>query len=358
MRMKHHLFLGFSSLLIVGLVGCLSDENMKLPFSGYLPEQLEDGWEISSPEMEGLDRDKIEQVYEEFFSEDLYPTAHSLLIVRHGRLVAEAYCRDRDDRENIHNLQSATKSITSILLGIAIDSGLVDSVETPVYQFIPEYFDSDIEKRAITLHHTLTMQTGLQFDNDEDTVDLFYYTGNTVEFVLHRDLVFSPGTSFYYHDGNPQLISGVIQSVSGESLEEFAVEKLFNPLGIEHFQWETPSDGRSFGAFGLWLRPRDMAKIGKLVVQDGEWNGDRIISAEWIEESSSLHVPLEQYGYYWWVYEEHSVFMAEGHGEQLIFVNQDYDLVIVMTADPYSSDAALSPGFRYLINDIVAAINR
>jgi len=226
----------------------------------------------------------------------------------------------------------------------------------PIHHFIPEHFDHDDRKQAITIHHALTMQTGLEFDNDENTVELFNDPGSSLEFVLHRDLVFTPGARFYYHDGNPQLISGVIQQVSGMTEEEFAAEYLFDPLGIHHYQWERHADGSTFGAFGLWLRPRDMAKIGKLMAQGGMWNGEQIVSAEWIAESTRLHVSRARYGYYWWVTEESNIFAAEGHGAQTILIAQEENLVVVLTADPYSSDAALSPGFRTLINDIMHAM--
>ncbi len=354
MKYKQLLILAILSASV--FAGCINDEDIKIEFESYTPEQLNDGWEISTPEAEGFDRSKIDRVYEKLFSEDLYPTAHGVLIVRNGKLVAEGYCRDRNDRDYYHHLQSATKSVTSILMGVAIDKGMIDSVNIPIYDFIPEYFDNDTRKRAITLYHALTMQTGLEFDNDENTEELFNGRGSSLEFVLGRNLNFTPGTSFYYHDGNPQLISGVIQKVSGMTEEEFAVLSLFQPLGIDHYQWEKHADGRTFGAFGLWLRPRDMAKIGKLMVQNGMWNGEQIISAEWIAESTKLHVPREKYGYYWWIVEENRTFNAEGHGEQIIHVAQGKNVVIVLTADPYSSDAALSPGYRNLIDDIMDAI--
>ena len=341
--MKYRPLLIVAILLASAFSGCsLDDEALKLKFEGYAPEPLNDGWEISTPEAEGFDRGKIDNVYETFFSEKLYPTLHSLLIVRNGKLVAEAYCRDKNDIDNYHPLQSATKSITSILMGIAIDKGLIDSVYTPIYHFIPEYFDNDTRKQAITIHHALTMTTGLQFDNDSlDVSEMMYYPGNSLEFVLHRNLEFYPGTDFHYHDGNPQLISGVIQKVSGMTLEEFAVENLFHPLGINHYQWEKCADGRTLGAAGLWLRPRDMAKIGKLMIQNGMWNGKQIVSAEWVAQSTKIYARGDEiyargdYGYYWWIWQSRNAFQASGHGGQYIYIIPDRNLVIIMTADTY-----------------------
>ena len=336
------------------LGGCMGDETMKLGPVSYDPAALDDGWQISTPQAEGFDGPSLASVFSGFHSEELYPTVQSLLVARNGKLVAEAYSRDLRDRERFHNLQSATKSVTSLLTGISIDLGLIGSVDTPLHHFMPDYFDGDAGKQDITLHHVLTMQTGLQFDNDRDTIELYNYGGNSVEFVLRRPLSFAPGAGFYYHDGNPQLISGVIAEVSGVSLEQFAVRHLFEPLRISNYQWEQPADGRPFGAFGLWLTPRDMAKIGCLMVQDGVWEGERIVSLDWLERSTRIHAN-SNYGYYWWITVPNTTFRAEGDGGQVIFVAKDKEVVIVLTGDPYSASYLLSPNLGGLIDRILAA---
>ena len=335
---------------------CLTDPDIKLPFEGYTPEQLNDGWELSTPALEGFNSDEIRNVYQRFYSEELYPSIHSMLIIRNGKLLAEAYCRDKKERDQFHHIQSATKSITSLLIGIAIDKGLIESVNQTVYHFFPEYFDNDIRKREITIHHVLTMETGLDFDNDIHTVELFYSEGSSLEYVLRQNLIFSPGTDWYYGDGNPQLLSGIIQKVSGKTEEQFAIENLFTPLGINNYQWENHGDGLTFGAFGLWLTPRDMAKIGKLMVQNGVWNSEQIVSAEWIAESTRSQSSQHTYGYYWYPWVAQRTFYATGHGGQLIYVVRDKQLVVVITADSYSSSRALSSNFSELFNDILAAI--
>ena len=113
--------------------------------------------------------------------------------------------------------------------------------------------------------------------------------------------------------------------------------------------------GRTFGAFGLWLKPRDMAKIGKMVVQNGMWDGKQIVSAKWLEQSTKIYAGGE-YGYYWWVWEENKLFKAHGHGGQIIAVSKDKNLVIVLTADPYSNEGVLSPNDEKLLSDIKDAI--
>jgi CubicO group peptidase (beta-lactamase class C family) len=220
---------------------------------------------------------------------------------------------------------------------------------------LPEAFDDDVRKRAITLHHALSMQTGLEFDNDENTSELVYSKGSSLEFVLHRPLVFDPGSAFDYHDGNPQLISGAIQDASGLTEEEFARRYLFAPLGIADYQWETHADGLTFGAFGLWLRPRDMAKVGHLLVRRGDWNGQRIISSGWLTQATRPQTRNGDYGYYFWLSRDGS-FEASGHGGQIIHVWPTLDLVVVITADPYSDIEKLSPGLSSLPFAVAAAV--
>jgi CubicO group peptidase (beta-lactamase class C family) len=342
-------------LLPLAVVGCIGDEDIKAQFEGYAPAALDDGWVVSTPDSEGLDVAAIDRVYERLFSQDEWPTAHALLIVRHGRLVAEAYARDDAERDRYHHLQSATKSITSMMLGMAIDYGYVESVDGPLSLYLPENFDGGGPVSDLTIYHALTMQTGFDFDNDVHTATLFNYDGDTVGYVLDRAFVFDPGQGFYYNDGAPQLVSAIVQRASGVSQEKFARERLFAPLGIDNYQWESSADGRTFGAFGLWLTPRDMAKIGQLMLQDGVWNGERLLSSDWIAESTTRHVNRESYGYYWWVYEDRDIFAAEGHGLQIIHIGRGRDLVVVLIADPYSSDAALSPGMSGLIGDVALA---
>lgn len=325
-----------------------------MPFEGYAPQELDDGWEISTPAAEGMDAGGLDRVFEDFFREDRYPTARALLVARHGKLVAEAYARDPRDREELHNVQSVTKSVTSLLAGIALSEGLLPSVDVPLYEVMPEHFDSDLRKRSMTLRHALAQQTGLAFHNEDDTGPFMYSRGSSLDNVLHRPLLFDPGTGFYYTDGNPQLVSGAIRAVTGKSLEGFAAEKLFGPLGIDLWRWEHHADGLSFGAVGLWLRPRDMVKIGQLALQEGAWDGQQIVPSDWIAESTRIHAN-GNYGFYWWVYQDGLLYSAKGDGEQMILVSPALDLVVVLTGDPGSRSWEMSPGLGALVDAVLQA---
>jgi CubicO group peptidase (beta-lactamase class C family) len=341
---------------VTWLTGCgLTDLPMKLDYAGYEPAALADGWEVSTPDAEGLDPLRIEELYREVFTEGRHPTVHSLLIIKNGKLVAEAYVRDLAERGRLHDLQSATKSVTSLLLGIALDEELLDSLGVRVYDILPQYFDDDPAKREITLRHAVTMSSGLSFDNDVHTAKLLWGTGSSLVYVLGLDMSFVPGTRFDYHDGNPQLVSGVIQEVAGVTEERFARERLFGPLGITDYRWDQHADGTTFGAFGLWLKPRDMARIGLMVARGGAWRGVRIVSAEWLREGTRAHNREGTYGYYWWV-KSNGAFLAEGHGGQIIQVDPEHDLVVVITADPYSDLDVLGAGLSPLADRVMDAV--
>ena len=158
-------------ILIVSVLlsACLKEEDLNLPYLGFIPKYIDDGWEISSPEVENMDPEIINNLFMDFYNEKKYPTIRSLLLVRNGKLVAEAYNKDLADLNQLHNIMSATKSVTSILTGIALKRGIIDTIDTPIFSMLPQYFDNDLQKKGITLRHVLTMETGLDFNDDIHT---------------------------------------------------------------------------------------------------------------------------------------------------------------------------------------------
>jgi len=353
--MKKTANLALAAMMSAGLAGCLTDPELKVAYEGYEPEVLNDGWETSTPEAADMDGEALERVFRDLFREDRHATVRALLVVRHGKLVAEGYARDPLDRNRIHNVQSVAKTVTSLLAGIALDEGVLPSLDEPLYALMPRYFDDDPRKRGLTLRHALTQQTGLDFYNPEDTGPFMYSRGSSLANVLHRPLAFDPGTDFYYSDGNPQLVSGAIQIASGMSMEAFAARRLFAPLGIDHWRWEHHADGVTFGANGLWLRPRDMARIGQLALDRGIWRGERVVSEDWIRESTRIHADGD-YGFYWWVYQGGRLIAARGAGGQAIVVAPELDLVVVETSDPGAHSWELTPEFPDLLNGVLQAV--
>ena len=328
-------------LLILAMTSCLKDESFKLTYEGFQPISRNDGWNISSPENENMNRSLLDAAYKLMYEDNRFMMARSLLVIRNGKLVAEAYPHDKNDIDQIQNLQSITKSFTSVLTGIALDINILDSVNQTLYSIYPDKFSNHEEKKNISIENALTMQAGIDFENDDNTEPLYHVEGSSVDYILSLPKNYEPGIVFHYNDGAPHLVSAAIQQRSGKSLSAFADENLFQPLGITDWKWEEAKDGVSFGAFSLYLKPRDAAKFGKLLIQNGKWNSQQLVDSAWISNATQPIVNAFEYsasyGYYFWVYPAYKAYGAVGHGGQRIFVVPDKNLVIVYTAWGYTS---------------------
>ncbi|MCF8379081.1 MAG: beta-lactamase family protein [Bacteroidales bacterium] len=329
-------------LAVASMLGsCLKDDPFKLEYNGFIPKSINDDWQISTPENESIDVSTLEQAYALVYSDKRFTMARSLLVFRNGKLVAEAYPHDPSDIDAIHNIQSCTKSITSILTGIAIQNNYIDSLDERLYDVYPEYFDSDINKRNISIEDALTMQTGLEFDNGSHTKELYKTEINSVQYVLSMKRLYNSGTFMNYNDGAPHLVSKVIEKKTGMTLCEYADATLFKPLNINDWEWESAKDGTTFGAFSLFLKPRDFGKIGQLILQNGKWNNKPFIDSTYLSEATSIKVSAnfssEPYGYYFWILPAYNGYAAIGHGGQFLFVVPEKQLVVIYTAWPYTS---------------------
>lgn len=328
------------------LTGCMKSGDLKIARNST-PQQLDDGWAVASPQAAGLNTTLINQALDMFFDEDLYPTSKSLLIIKDNKLVVESYARDLSDRDRLHNIRSVTKSVTSLLFGIAIDENLFDSdLSRTVYSYIPTYFDSVALKKDISMYHLLTMRTGLRWENDINTLELFNSKRfvSSMRLVVQQPMNYAPGTWFNFNDGAPHIFSGMIADTAKMSLEEFAVEHLFSKIGISSYFWEKHDDGLNYGSLGLYIKPRDMAKIGQLMAQNGSWNSEQVVSSSWISESTSVQLSeaytlFEPFGLYWWIRPDNDAFCAIGNGGQFIYVVPSRNLVIVHTAMPSTGNS-------------------
>ena len=356
-----------SFLVTLCMSGCLPDSMLKTDFS-MEPTAFDDGWEISTPAAEGFDEVALREVYERLFSEDEYITAISLLVVRNGKLVAEGYFRSLDDRHTKRQIQSVTKSVTSLVFGIAREMGYFGDLDQRLYDIIPEAFDDDLRKREITLRHLLTMRACLRFWSDEFAEEMHMnYPKNVMKYILAKPLFADPGMLFNYRDCDPQLLGGAVSVKTGTTLDKIAEDRLFSPMGIADYYWEKNADGDNWAAQALYMRSRDLAKIGKLVLNRGNWQGEQLVSEDWIEQATSIQTPQYHgqpedgtdpfYGFYWWIYPHMGAFTALGAGGQFIFIVPDKNLVIVMTSEPYVVDeVSLESEFFNLAQMIIDSI--
>ncbi len=328
-------------MVAMALISCLKDEPFKLEYSGFAPKETGDDWQISSPEQENVDRSFLARAYELIYRDDRFTMARSLLVFRNGKLIAEAYPHDPSDIDAIYNIQSCTKSITSVLTGIAVTDQYIDSLEELFYDIYPEFFDADPSKRTISIEDALTMQTGLEFDNGIHTRELYATETNSAQYVLSQARMYPSGTLMNYNDGAPQLVSKAIEKKTGKTLSDYAESRLFAPLHIQDWLWESSKDGTTFGAFSLYLKPRDFGKIGQLLLQKGQWDNETLVDSLYLKEATDIKVSAnshsEPYGYYFWILPAFHGYAAIGHGGQFLLVVPDKQLVVVYTAWPYTS---------------------
>jgi CubicO group peptidase (beta-lactamase class C family) len=293
---------------------------------------------------------------------------HAVLVARAGKLVFERYLTGSDeindrpianadfDADTLHDMKSVSKSVASLALGIAIDRGLIAGVDQPIFSFFPELSDlRSPEKDRILLSHALTMSMGLKwveatpstgnFDNDESRMHM---ARDPCRYVLGLPLVAPAGQDFFYNTGALTLVSAIIRKAVGKPLDEFAREALFEPLGITRFEW-TRVKGDTDAGGGLRLRPRDMVKIGQLVLAGGRWDDRQIVSKAWIDVSTRPRLEATGpyfYSYLWWLGRslhggrEIHWDAALGRGGQSIRIVPELDLVVAVTAGYYQDYSA------------------
>jgi CubicO group peptidase (beta-lactamase class C family) len=339
-----------------------------------VPAIRSDGWDVMTPAAAGFDASLLRRPFQRLFSPDELPGARSLIVARDGRLVAEGYCRSPEDIDRAYDIMSATKSVTSLIFGMALDDGALLGEEQRLFDLLPYEFaaagaSDDAVKQTVTLAHLLTMRSGIDLENPAFSLQLENGgIDDGVAYVLGRPLATRPGQSFHYRDADAFLLGAALERALARPLSAFAADRLFGPLGIAEPRWLTQSGRTTYGAFGLFLRPRDLAKIGQLVLDGGVWRGQRLISSAWLDRSTSAQLPAEAvqvaqfaYGYYWWIRPDNGTFFAWGHGGQYVYVNRTLRLLVTMTAEPDAEDspAAVMPvQFLSLVDMIEQSITR
>jgi len=289
-----------------------------------------------------MDSTKLHQMIEVINELDL--PIDSVVVIRHGKLVYEAYPNPKYAPEDMHLLYSVTKSFTSALIGIAIEEGFIENINQKVVEFFPEWNIKNLDprKQALTIEHLLTMSCGFEWEGPDDN----YHTwgeanrsGNPIKYVLDQPMASEPGTEWVYNGGCSHILSAILTKNTGLSTLEFARKYLFEPLGITEVKWPKDPQGVYYGGQDIWLTPRDMAKFGQLFLNMGVWEGQQIIPADWIARSTKTHLThdLGGYGYQWWTFPQSGIYYAAGAYEQKIYVIPDLDMVVVFTADNKAS---------------------
>jgi len=305
-------------------------------------------------------------------------------VERRGRLVAEVYRRGKDRsiwsvvaRETdfgpavLHDLRSVSKNVIGLLFGIAKQPHAIDPSASPL-AFYPNYAHlRSPERNAITLEHLLTMSSGLRWHesvtsygtlaNDETRL---YWDWAPYRYVLSRPIVAKPGTQFNYNGGGTAVLADIVVRATHMPLRDFARTALFEPLGIREWQWVGDPYRRPLAFAGLRMRPRDLAKIGRVVLAHGQWQGRQVVPSEWVTDSLRPHIVASDglyYGYQWWTgavdWQGKKLAWSAGFGNggQRLFVVPDLDLTVVTTAGAYS-DPEIRHTVAGVFRRIVAAL--
>jgi CubicO group peptidase (beta-lactamase class C family) len=311
---------------IIALTACSSSSSLTPVQGDYWPT---DAWRETTPEKQGMNSQYFKSL--RGYVEENFPHMSSVLVVRHGYIVfEESYQGEPNDYQNV---ASVAKSVISALIGIALREGYINSLDQKVVDFYPEYVTptSDPQIKDITIEHLLTMTSGLEQETS--------FGEDWFKSTLEQPVSDEPGQAFHYNDAAVHLLSGILTRSTHMTALEFGNEYLFQPLGIPLPSWKTDPQGNNVGGDGLALRPRDMAKIGYLYLNQGFWDGHQLVPAEWVRVSTEKHAKADflsgYYGYLWWVtaVEGHAAYYAAGFGGQYIYVIPDLDLVVVITGN-------------------------
>ena len=325
------------------------------------------GWRSSTPEKQGMDSSKL-LIADEFIQNRL-PDAFSLLVVKNGYLVFEKYYT-WGSPEKYAVVHSVTKSVTSALIGIALDKGYLNSVDQKLTEFFPEYITDELDprKKEIRLKHLLTMSAGFRWNDRGPSMRNWYYSSDWLKFAIQLPLENNPGDVFNYNSSTSHLLSAILSKSTKTSALDFAKRNLFEPLGIQSAYWHQDPQGYYIGGFGLGLSARDLAKIGFLYLNNGYWNGQSIVSEYWVKESTDQRIQAFShpiygtfgYGYQWWVKKVDgcSSYRAWGRRGQFIAVVPELDLVIAVTSATAQPHPPTSIHYSPLFDLVAASVQR
>ena len=318
----------------------------------YFPNE---SWRMCKPESVGVSSDKLLNVYEYVSNTNI--NTEGVIVIKRGYIIFEAYFRGYSKNVR-HESYSIAKSFSSALLGIALDKGLINSIDEKIVKYYPELTTqgTDQRKRRISVRDLLSMMSGIswkeegEYSHDEDDAFLMMDHEDYIKYVLDKPMRYEPGKIWYYSSGDSMLLSGIIEKSTGMSVFDFGKKYLFNRIGLPDIEWDSDPSGHTITAWGIHATTREFAKFGYLYLKKGVWNDERIVSEKWINDSLVPVAPPEInfYGFQWWLgnsFENYSfytlpddIFLAWGLYTQQLFVIPSHDLVIVrLGRDPYDS---------------------
>lgn len=361
-------------LIICGCIACSHTRTGQESYNSTYtrPPETKDGWHTAGLSDVGLDSHKINKLLFDIHKGEI-KNIYAIMVAKDGLLVVDEYFNGAN-RTNIGLIASTTKSIVSLLLGIALDENTSNkNVNTPLPYFLPAYSDrmQSNGKEDITLYHVLTMTAGLNWDeytyphpDARNPNTQMYSATDPVGFILDRDVQSHPGKRWNYNSGLSVLLGEVIRNLSGEYIDTFAEKHLFIPLQFIRYQWGKHENGTVWSNGDLYIRPRDLAKIGQLVLDNGKWNEQQIVSERWIRESTRPHIEAHyglKYGYQWWLgsaryaKRQLEVIFGSGTGGQKLFIIPEVDMVVVILSKVFDNKGGQNRATRILTDYVLPA---
>ncbi len=348
------------------------------PYKYTVPELAGDGWSVGDADEAGLKTEILSDMMTYIRGTEGH-NIHSILVFRDGKLVFEEYFEgylysgnppgsNGDyilyDRETDHYLASVSKTVTSVLFGIAVKEGFISDLDEKIVDIFPEYGDVLTGgKENITIRHLLTMSSGLAWDESSapygdpsNDVTKLFLSDDPLKEILSNTLLTVPGQTFLYSSGGTNVVGAVIEKYTGMSLLDFGNSYLFDPLNVSGGAWQKMGGGLFFASGGVSLRPRELAKIGYLFINNGYWNDTQIVSEEWIDDSTTEHIlthgrtisAAHGYGYQWWTMDFHAnnktypCFFAAGWGDQYMFIFPGQEMIVVFNGGNYLQYGSIS----------------
>jgi CubicO group peptidase (beta-lactamase class C family) len=378
----------FRALIVFGLLLSCGSPLLRGQTNGAqaaAPPAMNDGWLVVSASSAGLSTERL-QAMESSIRGGEFKKIGGILIARHGKLVYEVYF-DGSDASAFRDTRSATKSVTDILVGIAIDKGFLSGVDATILSFFPDkqpVQNPDPRKAKITVEDFLTMSSLLECDDNNDfsrgNEERMYVMEDWIRFTLDLPIKgFAPwvkkpkdsayGRSFSYCTAGVSTLSGVLERATKTPVPEFAMKNLFAPLGIQKVDWKFSSLGLAQTGGGLGFQSRDLLKLGQLYLNGGVWNGSRIVSEAWVKSSTQPHVRVEdqpetEYGYLWWLKKfkssekSYSAFCMLGNGGNKVAVFPALDMVVVLTSTNYNTRGMHEQTDKLLTDYILASLSQ
>lgn len=332
-------------LLFLIISGCAQSSPEKTPAQG--------DWPIAQPAEAGFNPALVAETIA-FIEADEHNDFSSLVVTRNGSLVIDQYFNGHGP-DSLRDMRSAGKSITSALVGIAIKEGFISDVNAPAIPLFPSYSpvtNDGPDKQAITIKHLLTMTSGIHADADDESSPGYELhmelADDWVRFVVDLPMMRAPDTGWTYSSASSFLAGAAVEATSGVTLAAFAEKWLFGPLDIEDYYWAQTPSGRTVGQGNLYMRARDMAKIGQLYLNGGQWKGKQVLTEDWVKSSIEPLYPVpwngyDGYGYSWYTHtldingRAFNYFFASGNGGNKIYVFPDEQMVVIIQSAAYNT---------------------